>query len=467
VADQGRLSRFEHHMSDEDALMWNIEKDPVLRSTIVAVAFLDQAPDWERLRARFDRASLVIPRLRQRVVSPPMRLGPPRWAVEPDFDLAFHMRRVRVAPPATRRSVLDLVQPMAASAFDRARPLWECAVLEGVEGEGAAIVLKVHHAVTDGIGGMELLLQLVDLDRDAEGPQDRPAAPPAEAFSPVALVRDSVGHSRRRVLGITRRVPGTVVGAAAGAVRDPLGAFGRTLVTARSVVRTLAPASRPMSPLATQRSLGRRLDAFDVPVDDLKRAAKSVDGSLNDAFVAAVVGGLQRYHRRHGCEPDALRMTMPINLRTASDAPGGNKFTPARFPVPAGIDDPVERMEMVGELVRGWRAEPALAMTGTLAGVLNRLPTSVTTSLFGAMLKCCDFVTTNVPGAPVPVFVAGARVERFYAFAPPAGAAVNVALISHCDTCCIGVVTDTAAIPDPDVLVACLRDGFDEIVALG
>jgi hypothetical protein len=176
---------------------------------------------------------------------------------------------------------------------------------------------------------------------------------------------------------------------------------------------------------------------------------------------------MMQYHVRHGEAIDELRLTIPISLRTSSDAPGGNKFAPARFAVPASISDPAERMRAVGALVRGWRAEPALAMTGQLAFVLNRLPTSMTTAMFGAMLKCSDFVTTNVPGSPIPVFVGGARAERFYAFAPPSGASVNVALISHCDTCCIGIVTDTVAIPDPDVLVECLRGGFAEVTALG
>ena len=116
-------------------------------------------------------------------------------------------------------------------------------------------------------------------------------------------------------------------------------------------------------------------------------------------------------------------------------------------------------------LVKEWRAEPALQMTSTLAGILNRLPTATTTALFGGMLKCCDFVATNVPGAPIPVYSAGSRVDGLYAFAPTAGAAVNVSLISHCDTCCIGVVVDTTAVPDPAALVACLREGFDEVLA--
>ena len=236
---------------------------------------------------------------------------------------------------------------------------------------------------------------------------------------------------------------------------------------ARSIARMLAPATAPMSTVLGSRGLGRRLDTLDIGLDDLKRAAKSVNGSVNDTFVAAVVGGLGRYHAHHGARVNELRMTLPINLRTSEHDAGGNQFAPARFPVPAAIDDPAERMRAIGALVRGWRAEPALRMTATLAGVLNRLPTATSTALFGGMLKCVDFVTSNVPGAPIPVYLGGAAVEGFYAFAPPSGAALNVTLVSHCDRCCIGIVTDTAAVPDPEHLVDNLRAGFAEVGALG
>src|SRR3954470_4006044 len=131
MAGNEGIDRFSRHMSDEDALMWHIEKDPVLRSTIVAVAVLDQPPDWDRLRARFDRATLLIPRLRQRVLSPPLRIGPPRWTNDAGFDLDFHMRRFRLPPPADQRTLFDVIGPIATASFDRARPLWECTVLEG------------------------------------------------------------------------------------------------------------------------------------------------------------------------------------------------------------------------------------------------------------------------------------------------------------------------------------------------
>jgi len=465
---ESRGPRFDKHMSDEDALMWLVEKDPILRSTIVAVAMFDRPPDFDRLRARIDRATSLIPRFRQRVLSPPFRLGPPRWSVEPTFDLDFHLRRTRLAAPGTERTLFDALQPMASAGFDRARPLWEFTLIEGLydaDGtERAAFAMKVHHAVTDGVGGMALLALLVDLTADAEDPDDTPAVPAPEHMNARSLVRDSVVHSSRRLLGVARRTPASALAGTRSVLSDPLHAGAELGRTARSIGRIVAPATAPMSPVMRDRGLGRRLDVFDLSLDDFKRVAKTTEGSVNDVFVASVIGGLHRYHARHGDCPDSLRMTLPINLRTAGDDSGGNHFAPARFAVPAAITDPRERVQAVRALVHQWRAEPALQLTGQLAGVLNRLPTAATTALFGGMLKCCDFVATNVPGAPVPVYAAGARVERMYAFAPPAGAAVNVSLISHCDTCCIGVVTDTTAVPDASVLLTCLREGFDELL---
>jgi WS/DGAT/MGAT family acyltransferase len=214
----------------------------------------------------------------------------------------------------------------------------------------------------------------------------------------------------------------------------------------------------------TGRSLSVQFDVLTAPLEETKRAAKSVGGKLNDAFLAAVAGGLRRYHERHGHPVDALRTTMPINIRVAgTEALAGNQFVPARFIVPVGIEDPRQRMEAIRELVSRARSEPALPFTDTIAGVLNRLPTTVVTQLFGGMLKGVDFVTSNVPGAPVPVYLAGAKMEAHIAFAPLSGAAANITLVSYVDELHIGVNTDAAAIPDHDVFVECLQEGFDEI----
>ncbi|MDQ3850977.1 MAG: hypothetical protein M3296_10245, partial [Actinomycetota bacterium] len=144
-------------MSPFEALMWRIEADPRLRSTITVVYLLDCAPDWERLVAAHEWASRLVPRARQRVVEPPLGLGMPTWVVDDEFDLSFHLRRVRLPEPGTLRQLLDLVQAEAMASFDRSRPPWRASLVEGVEGERSAYVMKLHHSVTDGQGGTQLI----------------------------------------------------------------------------------------------------------------------------------------------------------------------------------------------------------------------------------------------------------------------------------------------------------------------
>lgn len=131
------------------------------------------------------------------------------------------------------------------------------------------------------------------------------------------------------------------------------------------------------------------------------------------------------------------------------------------------VDDPAARIRRVNELTAEWRNGKAPALTDVLARGLNALPTQLATPIFGNLLKSIDFVATNVPGSPVPLYLAGAEVLNFYAFAPTIGSAINVALISHVDRCCIGLNTDVAAVPDADLLRRCIVAGFDEVLSIG
>ncbi|MDQ1374420.1 MAG: diacylglycerol O-acyltransferase / wax synthase [Actinomycetota bacterium] len=457
-------SRFEHRMSDSDALMWTIEKDPLLRSTITAVALLDGSPDLARVRDKVERGLRLIPRLRQRAAAPPLRVAPPQWVVDPHFDLDYHLRSVRCPGDGTLRDLLDYAAPLAMQGFDRARPLWEFTVVDGMADGKAALIQKVHHSVTDGVGGIELALMLLDMERDPSG-DSGPMDPLSEAErpSPLELLRSGMDHVRRRQLGIAQRTLAGVPRVALGGVGAARGAMD----TVRSLGRLLTPVTTPLSPIMGGRSLSVHFDVLTAPIAETKAAARKADGKLNDAFVAAVAGGLARYHERHDAPVDALRMTMPISVRVEGQNLGGNQFVPARFPVPLNIADPVERMRVVRGLVTEQRNEPALAFTDAIAGVLNRLPTGVVTQLFGSMLKGIDFVTSNVPGAPFPVFLAGAKVEGNFAFAPLSGAGANITLLSYLDEVQVGVNTDPAAVPDPDVFLACLEEGFDEVRKVG
>jgi diacylglycerol O-acyltransferase / wax synthase len=158
-----------------------------------------------------------------------------------------------------------------------------------------------------------------------------------------------------------------------------------------------------------------------------------------------------------------LRITLPINVRSEHDRIGGNRFTLLRFDVPVGEADPVVRMQRLHELVAAQRAEPSIPHTQRVAAVLDLLPPAV----MGGMLKHIDAVVSNVPGLPVPVYLSGAKVTAFYPFGPTSGAAVNLTLLSYDGTCHIGVNIDVGAVPDPDLLVTCLREGIAEIVDVG
>ena len=155
-------------MQNTDAFLWAMESNPVLRSTIVTISLLDSTPDWGELVERFDGLSRRLPTFRQRIVSSP-RPAPPRWADCPEFDLGFHMRRVTAPQPGTLDAVLEMGRLAAMSDFDRARPLWEITLIDGLADGGAALMTKMHHSLADGIGGVQIAMTLFDVTARRRG----------------------------------------------------------------------------------------------------------------------------------------------------------------------------------------------------------------------------------------------------------------------------------------------------------
>ena len=461
------LGRFSSHLNESDSVLWSIERDPVLRTTIVAISMLDRSPNWTRLRRRMDEACSQVPRLRQKVVATPLRVGPPRWQDDERFDVDYHLRRVVCPPPGDLRTVLDMAGLFAMAAFDKDRPLWEFTLVEGLAGGRAAFIQKVHHAFTDGVGGIKMAELLLDDTRAPRTHRSVGAGERSKRVGSVEAIVQPLAATARTATALSMRGVRALPSFVTAAALRPDRAVASGIRSAQSIVKLLAPAMTPLSPVMVGRGLSRHLDAFDVPLADLLSAAHAADSSLNDAFLASITDGLRRYHERHGSPVNALRVTMPINLRRPGDTLGNNRFVPARLTIPIAAQDASQRMQRMGALSRQWRAEPSLPMSNVIAGVLNRLPIAMTTSIFGGMLKAIDFVATNVPGLTRRVYLAGAEVTHEYAFAPPSGAAFSVALLSHGEHCCIGINIDTTAIPDADELVACVREGFDDVLSVG
>jgi diacylglycerol O-acyltransferase len=448
-------------MGEEDALLWRLERDPVLRSTTAAVAVLERAPPRDALRATLQRAACAIPRLRQRVLDLPPLLSTPIWVDDPHFDLDYHLRFVRAPGKGTLRELLDLAAPLAMQGFDAARPPWEFVVAEDLEGGRAGVVQKLHHAVTDGAAGMLLMQRVYHRDPDEAGDADSGGLPPA-----VPALRSAA----EVVLGNLAAAPWRTLrraGVALGAALHPLATARRVVDDGRSVVRSLGPALQPKSPLLRGRSTRYRFEALVVALPALRAAARAVGCRVNDAFLAALAGGFGRYHERHDAAVEELRVTLPINLRSGESATAaGNRIMLARLALPLAAGDAGRRMRAIRDRVAEERRQPALAYVEDVAAVLNRLPPALLGAAASPVTRSVDCVASCVPGLPAPLHLAGARVEALYAFGPTAGAATNVTLLSYGDEAFVTLNADPAAVPDPPLLRSCLEEGFDEVLAL-
>jgi WS/DGAT/MGAT family acyltransferase len=466
---------YDEWMSESDSVLWHIERDPLLRSTITSVWFLDRAPDRARMDAVVERIVTHIPRLHQRVVDERPGLAPPRWVDDPDVDIAYHYTWVRLpGRHVSDRDVLDHAQHLGGRAFDKDRPLWELTVVDELPAGRAAFIMKVHHSIADGLGMVKLLSHMVDLEADPAAD----AAPVSAAgqvggghriVAPLWAVPGarSVAHRLAAEARTGVRIGRASLRTATELVRDPVRTVSQLGRTSGSIARVVKPATTPLSPLMTRRSLNTRFDAVSVPFRDFKDAAAACGGTLNDAFVTTVLDALRRYHESMGRPCEQVRMNMPISIRGGErEQRTDNQFVPARIVLPLCSGAVAERLGTVRSVLAAARAEPALPHVNDISGVIARLGPAAAVTVLGAMLKGVDVTTSNVPGPPVPVYMAGARVEEFYAFGPLAGAAINITLFSYDGRVHLGIHSDRAAVVDHDAFLRSVREAIEETLAL-
>src|SRR6202167_2981698 len=253
MADSVEAVGYSDELGPVDYLMHRGEANPRTRSGIMALELLDTTPDWNRFRTRFENASRKVSRLRQKVVVPTLPTAAPRWVVDPDFNLDFHVRRVRVSEPGTLRDVFDLAEVMLQSPLDISRPLWTATLVEGLADGKAATLLHLSHAVTDGVGSVEMFAHIYDLERDPP-PRPTPAQPIPQDLSANDLMREGLNQLPLNVVNGAR---GALWGAASmvgRAVANPGAAVAGALRYHRSAVRVVSRAAEP-SPLLRRRSL--------------------------------------------------------------------------------------------------------------------------------------------------------------------------------------------------------------------
>ena len=470
-------------MSEHEALMWNVEKDPWLNPSGGSVVLLDQPLDFKHFRRTMRAGIAKTPRLYQRVVPGFARLSTPAWVPDPEFDLDFHLRRMALPGPGTLRQLFDLAARLYEEPFDRTRPLWRFVVIDGLEDGRSAIWSMIHHSVSDGIGQLRMAELYQQYERDAEAPDEVDlegivAAAVAKgggkesggdlATDARTTIQASTAHLARRQYGIGRRVLGELAmwGADPSRIGDAVGTAVDTVKGAASQLGSSGDDDEPSgSPLWKQRSRHRHFEWVSLDVDDLKRIGKLGGGTVNDAFLAGLAEAAHRYHVARGAELHRVNSSFVLSTRTDKKA-GGNAFTPVPVKLPAGEMEPAERVAAIVAATETAKtqAERTGGMTG-LSGIANLLPTSVVTAAARSAAGRIDFATSNLRGAPFPIFCSGAEVEATIPMGPVAGTGANITALSLNGTFHIGMFIDPAAITEPAAFREDVESAFVSLLA--
>jgi WS/DGAT/MGAT family acyltransferase len=405
-------------------------------------------PAYQELCDAIEQRLHLVPRYRQKLAQAPGGLGRPLWIDDPHFNLAYHVRHTALPPPAGEDELKKLAGRLFSQALDRDKPLWEIWLVERVGDERFALVCKTHHALVDGISGVDIMAVLFDVEAE---PAPRPSAPawyPRPEPSGAALLADALAAQAEAPIDAARAV--------AGALSDP----GSALRTLRALagLGVASVAGAPPSPLNGRIGPHRRFAWTEADLATFKAIKDAHHGTVNDAVLAVVTGALRAALRRRGRDPDAvtLRAMVPVSVRTDAERGAlGNRVTAVYAPLPVDVADPVERFDAVhtamGDLKASGQAVGAEAIT-SLAGfaaptILNQA------ARLAARQRLYNLTITNVPGPQVPLYMLGRELRAFYPMVPLSpNTALGVAIVSYAGRLFFGLLGDLEAMDDIDEL---------------
>jgi WS/DGAT/MGAT family acyltransferase len=422
--------------------------------------------DYEALCALVARRIGLVPRYRQKIRWVPGHLANPVWVDDEDFDITYHVRRSALPKPGSDDQLRQLVGRLQSRQLDRARPLWEIYLVEGLANGRFAIITKTHHAMVDGISAVDIGTLLLDLEPT---PREIPADAwvPRPAPSRAELVASAVVDTLRRPSEAVETVRGSVTDVRAGAGRA-WGAVTGIAAVARSSLR-----SAPESPLNAEIGEQRRFGMAATSLDDYKRIRKSHDGTINDVVLAVVSGALRIWLQTRGeavVPSTTVRAMVPVSVR--SDAPDGslgNRVSSYFVDLPVGEPGPVMRLHQVSYAMRGHKESGQAVGADALVRLTGFAPPTIhsTAARLGAGLsrRLFNVVVTNVPGPQFPLYAAGAQMLDCYPVVPLAkGQAVTIGLTSYNGGVFYGMNCDRDAMPDVDVLADCIEESMTELM---
>ena len=434
----------------------------------VAAAFLfDAAPlqapsgglDMERIRAYIASRLHLIPRYRQRLAYIPLERHP-AWVDDDHFNLFYHVRHTALPHPGEERQLKRLCGRILSQKLDSTKPLWEIWVVEGLEGGQFALVAKAHHAMVDGISGMDILTVLLS---PAPCPTFEPAPPwsPRPAPSGSALVLGELWRRTAGALAFAR--------AATQALASPVRSLNTAWQGVGGILEVLTPGTVPASPTAINPPIGphRRFDWLRMNLDDVKAVKRGLGGTVNDAVLATVVGAARRFLISRGTRIDGLdfRALVPVSVRSADQrGQPGNRVANFVARLPIDEHDPKRRYARIVDETARHKQSRAVQGGELVEELADWTMTAVLSQLLRLAIRrrAYNIVVTNVPGPQLPLFLLEAPLRESYPMVPLfENQAVGVALFSYAGGLFWGINADWDAVPDLHDFTVALREEFD------
>ncbi len=423
--------------------------------------FEGSVPSHEEFRDHIESRLHLVPRFRQKLRTVPFGQGRPVWVDDPFLNLDYHVRQTALPAPGSEEQLRNLAARIFSQQLDRTKPLWELWLVEGLDGDRFAIVGKSHHALVDGISGVDITTVLFDLEAEPESP---PAHPPKWAPRPepsdIDLLRDAL-HERATS-------PSEFVRGVRAALRGPrqvlrgLGATGRFLEVATKA---------PHTPLNVEIGPHRRIAFVRSELADLKRIKNTHGGTVNDVVLSVVTGALGNYlrARSHDTEGLELRAMVPVSVRATEERGAlGNRISAMMAPLPVWCEDPVERLRLISATMGDLKGSGQAVGAEILTRLTDFAPTTIASQAarLQPAQRFFNLVVTNVPGPQFPLYVLGRRMESIFPLVPLARRqALCVGIMSYDGQIDFGLVGDLDAMADLDSFGLDLEGAMREAVA--
>jgi WS/DGAT/MGAT family acyltransferase len=452
-------------LSSVDASFLAQEKQSSHMHVGALVIFDGPPPARDEFCAHLGARLRRVPRYRQKLAFPPLEAGRPFWVDDPDFNLDYHVRHTALPKPGSEDQLRELAGRIFSQRLDRSKPLWEVWIVHGLEGGRFALISKTHHALVDGVSGVDIATVLFDLSPvpdEVEADDGWTASPEP---SDVELVAEGV-------VGLAR-TPFSLAGRALGALQHP----GETLDRVREAAEALGEVvwagmnPAPDVPLNVPIGPHRRVRWLQNRLADYKEIKNALGGTVNDVVLTVVAGALRRWLQDRGVRTEGveLRALVPVSIR-GDDERGslGNRIAAMRGPLPVYVDDPVERLDRVREGMGQLKESKQALGAEVIAGLTDFAPPTLLAqaSRLNFSTRLFNLIVTNVPGPQFPLYLLGREMEEIVPIAfLPENHALAVAIMSYNGKMDFGLLADYDAMPDVDAFASHLEESLAELLA--